>query len=112
VQPGDVGASRGAAANVESLVSARKGPVQRATEADLKKLPKDLAGSAVAAAAVAMAREIDAPDNSATSKSMCAARLVDAMDQLHGEVKERPEPTKLDEIAKRREQRLARRSGA
>lgn len=45
---------------------------------ELEKLPTDLSESALAASALAMAREIDSATNSATSKSMCQARLQDA----------------------------------
>lgn len=109
MQPGDVGSPCGASEDFEAVVSDR-GEVELAVLADLKALPKEFRGSSVAAAALAMAREIDDPGNSATSKSMCAARLIEAMERLSVLVPEKPKESKLDEIGKRREQRLARRS--
>lgn len=51
-------------------------------ERDLEKLGGDLKDSAMAASALALAREMDDPTNSATSKSMCARSLLDVMDRL------------------------------
>lgn len=86
--------------------------VKAAVERDLKKMPADVRASGLAATALAMAAEIDSIDNSATSKSMCAGKLIDAMDKLRAAVPDVPQRTKLDEIAEARERRLARQSGS
>lgn len=109
MQQGDGCAQGGAAPDVEGVVTGRRS-VRASVERELKEeLPARLAKSAIAATALAMAREIDAPANSATSKSLCAARLVEAMDRLHAlAAEERQAGSRLDEIAKRREERLGR----
>lgn len=88
------------------------GAVVAAVESELARLPPTVAAGAVAATALAMAREIDSPGNSATSKSMCAARLVEAMEKLRSLVDSLPTETRLDDIAKQRERRLAGRTRA
>jgi hypothetical protein len=55
--------------------------VYDATERELQKLPQELQDSAIAASALALARELDSP-NSATSKSMCARAHLEIMDRL------------------------------
>lgn len=67
----------------------------------------DIRGSALAALAVAMAREVDSPDNSATSKSLCAGRLIDAVDRLRATVPAEVPADGLDDLAARRDRRLA-----
>ncbi len=64
-------------------------------------------GSALAALAVALAREVDDPGNSATSKSLCAGRLIDAVDRLRASVPAEVEADGLDDLAARRDRRLA-----
>lgn len=68
-----------------------------------------LADGALAQLALAMAAEIDDPDNTATAKSMCAARLSDALDRLRDLAPPAVEHDRLDEVSQRREQR--RRTG-
>jgi hypothetical protein len=84
--------------------------VRAAVELDLKALPADIRNSAIAATALALARELDNRNNSATAKSMCAGKLIEAMEKLRAIAPAKPQPTALDEIAKRRERRLARRA--
>jgi hypothetical protein len=80
--------------------------------AQIAKLDKALAESALAASAQALAREIDDPDNSATSKSMCARALLDALAQLREQLPEPDEKDKLDELSARRTARIAGRAKA
>jgi hypothetical protein len=53
-----------------------------AIERDLEKLPPELANSALAELARTLARELDSPQNSATSKSMNAKAMLDTLDKL------------------------------
>jgi hypothetical protein len=79
--------------------------VVEAVEAELAKSPA--ANSAMAATALALARELDAPGNSATSKSMCAKALVDVLRELRALAPPAEEETELDRRRREREQRLA-----
>jgi hypothetical protein len=63
----------------------------------------------LAAAAVALAREMDDPDNSATSKSMCGKALLETMKRLRELSPPAKKETPLDELSR---QRAARRGGA
>lgn len=85
--------------------------VVAAVERDLTDVAKgapELARSALAATARVLAAELDSPSNSATSKSMCAARLVETMDRLRELVPPKEDDDRLDEIAARREARHRR----
>ena len=82
--------------------------VLESVERDLKaiaKRDKALADSALAAAARQLAHELDDPGNSATSKSMCAGRLMEAMDRLRELMPPEEEKDSLDEFARRRAER-------
>lgn len=81
--------------------------VADATQRDLDTLPGTLAGSALAATALALARELDKPRNSATSKAMCARALSDVLSQLRALAPANREDDGLDDIAARRRARLA-----
>lgn len=84
--------------------------VQAAVQQELDaiaKRDKALAESALAALALAMAREIDNARNSATSKAMCAGRLHDAMDRLRELAPPKAERTRLDELRDRKRQSKA-----
>lgn len=77
-------------------------------EADLAEIAKRdprLARSTYAAAALAMARELDNASNSATSKSMCEARMVAAMDRLLELAPAAERKDNVDELKQRREHR-------
>lgn len=67
-----------------------------------------LRDSALVAVALALAAEVDRPGNSATSKSLCARCVVDAMERL----REMAPPVALDDavddLASRRSERQAR----
>lgn len=61
------------------------GDVEAAVRRDLDGLAErdpELAQSGLAASAIALARMIDNPKNSATSRSMCARALREALDRL------------------------------
>ena len=64
-----------------------------------------LAESALAATALALALQLDHPYNSATSKSMCAKALMDAIGQLRELAPPPVKRDKLDELTDRRERR-------
>jgi hypothetical protein len=94
-------------APVDSVVAAVKRDLARIAKAD-----KELARGGLAMSALALARELDDQDNSATSKSMCAKALGEALEQLRSKVPERQEKDKLDELSDRRAKRLGRRATA
>lgn len=76
--------------------------------AALAKRDKQLAESALAASALRLAEELDDPDNSATSKSMCARALTETMDRLRELAPDEEKKDSLDELSRRRETRIAR----
>lgn len=83
-----------------------------AVERDLEKIRAasvELADSAAAATAIRLAYELDNPYNSATSKSMCAKTLIDALDGLRELM---PEARKEDGVNDLAAKRAARRAGA
>lgn len=86
--------------------------VLAATRRDLKEIAKSsatVADSALAAVALAMAGEIDSPQNSATSKSLCARVLSEVLAQLRAGAPPEPKKDGLDAIAAKH---TARRRGA
>lgn len=87
----------------------RKLTVQAAVKRDLAALkdPK-LAKSGLAASALALARELDSPKNSATSKSMCARALLDTLDRLRALAPAVKEKDEVDELSNRRQKRRRR----
>lgn len=89
---------------------ARKPEVDRSVTAavtrDLDAFPDELANSALAASALALAREMDSP-NSATSKSMCAKALLETMDRLRSLAPVEEEADDLDELSRARRARIA-----
>ena len=66
----------------------------------------DVAGTPEAAVALAAAREIDDPGNSATSKSMMVGQFLRALETLRAMAPEKAEVSPLDEIRERREAKL------
>lgn len=107
MQPQDFDAQGAAAtqAEVEALVS-----VVAAVERDLAEIrtrDERLAASALAATALAMAAEIDDSVNSATSKSMCAARLQEALDRLRELTPPEEKSDGIDRIGERVRLKLA-----
>jgi hypothetical protein len=70
-----------------------------------------MAGSTLAATALSLAVELDG-DNSATSKSMCAKALADVMRELRALAPPRKENDDVTDLARKRDERLARGSAA
>jgi hypothetical protein len=94
-------------------VTAKKKPVRKkpvrtvltAVESDLKVLGKrrpDLPDTALAASARELARQLDDPDNSATSKSMCSRALTETMERLEQMAPPKKEGDWIDSIKNRR----------
>lgn len=79
---------------------------------DIRARAPQIADSGLGAAALALATEIDRPKNSATSKSMCAKALLDTLDRLRELAPAKPAEDGLDDITKRRADRLRGRSAA
>ena len=88
------------------------GEVAQAVERDLSRMPDHLATGGLAMSAIALAREIDDPTNSATSKSMCSRSLLDAIDRLRELTPADQEDDGLDDLTQRREARRAGGSAA
>jgi hypothetical protein len=104
--------------------------VVAAVERDLEQLGEQLAGSALAATALALARELDdvvaeekceacghvqpwtTGHNSATSKSMCARALTEIMERLAELAPPKTEGDQVDDLSARRAGRLARSAAA
>lgn len=76
--------------------------------AQIALLDPQLAESGIAATAIALAREIDSGGNSATSKSMCARALQDALRDLRELAPPNRQRDRLDELADRRADRATR----
>lgn len=74
--------------------------------ADLRTRDEALADSALAATVLQLAYELADPYNSATSKSMCAKALLEAMSQLRELAPPTRKSDRLDDLAARRERRL------
>jgi hypothetical protein len=74
---------------------------------DLEPMPENLATSALAMAALALGREIEHPHNSATSKSMCVARLTEILAELRALAPPERKVDSIDRIAAQREKRQA-----
>lgn len=82
--------------------------VEAGVRRDLTMLGKGAEDSALAESALALAAEMDDPENSATSKSMCARALLDTMDRLRELAPPKKEADPVDELGERR--RSARRN--
>ena len=78
-------------------------------ESELKSL--GVKGGALAATALAMAREMDG-HNSATSKSMCAKVLLETMTLLRAQAPAKPEEDEIERARKCRATRLAGKSAS
>ena len=74
--------------------------------AAMARVDKAIAESGHAATARALARELDHPWNSATSKSMCARALTETLDRLRELLPPEEEGDGLDDLAARRAARL------
>lgn len=97
----------------KSELEALLGPVDALTVAaavqrDLDALGKRAPGlplTALAASALELARQMDDPTNSATSKSMCAKALSETLDRLDDLAPAVKEGDRVDELADRRASR-------
>ena len=96
-----------AASGENPVVNPESGEVARAVARDLERMPAELSTSGLAALCVALAREIDKPENSATSKSMCASALRESLAQLRALLTTDEEDDELDDLTRRREARRA-----
>jgi hypothetical protein len=85
--------------------------VVEAVDRDLERMGGDLADTALAAMARVLAAELDNGGTSATAKSMCAARLQEAMDRLRELAPPRKENDVIDEVGSRRAERRAKAAG-
>jgi hypothetical protein len=83
-----------------------RGPVERATAAYLKTLPADLAGSPLAASALAMAQGLDGP-SSLTSRTMAAKAHQDLLREVRSLAPAKETHDGLDDELARRRARLA-----
>ena len=102
------GAATGVRRGAKSSPAPREtGDVAQAGERDLAKAPENVRTGGLAMLALAMAREIDRPTNSATAKSMCANCLLTTIDRLRDLIPAELEADGLDDLAKRRELRRA-----
>jgi hypothetical protein len=85
--------------------------VAAAVQRDIDKIAKAdpaLAESALAASALALAREIDSSRNSATSKSMCARALLETLDRMRELMPAEETSDGIDELGAKRATRRAR----
>jgi hypothetical protein len=82
--------------------------VTEAVTRELEGFPVELAESALAATALAMAELIDDPRPSATSKSMCAGKLIDALKVLRELKPADAKRDAIDDLTKRRAKRRAK----
>lgn len=73
--------------------------------ASVRERDRELGDSALAAATIALAYEIEHPYNSATSKSMCAREMRDTLDRLRELVPPAAREDGIDELKKHRENR-------
>lgn len=86
----------------------RKGPAERALERELDGDLAPVAGSALAASALALARQLDKPRISATATASCSRALLDTLERLRGLVPQKEEEGPLDDLQGRRAARLGR----
>jgi len=92
------------------MATPRKGPVYRAVELDLREVAKrdaELAGGALAATALSLAKSMDNPRTSATARSMCAGRLMEALEKLRTLAPDAAKENELDKFRARRAKRAA-----
>lgn len=71
----------------------------------------ELQRSALAATALALAKQLDDSETSATSKSMCAKVLVETLDRMRAASGARRDPDRIDELGERRQTRRKAASG-
>jgi hypothetical protein len=98
-------------APARTAVASRARTVVQSTRADLERLRErapELADGALAASALVLARQLDDPRTSATSKSMCAKALREVIDRLFELAPPAREEDQLDRLRAQREQRRRR----
>lgn len=78
-----------------------------AVRGDLAKMPDEIAASGMAMVALALARELQDPFNSATSKALCAARVTEILGELQRLAPPKQEADGIDRIAAQRKKRRA-----
>jgi hypothetical protein len=83
--------------------------VSNALQKDIEALGARAVGSTLAETALALARELDKPKNSATSKSMCAKAMIDVLRELRSVA---PANRGADGVDDLRARRKSRRSAA
>ena len=105
-QPSATPRSAAAGQQASSEASPGAGSVEAAVAADLARL-KVKGADGIAATALILARRIDA-GMSATAFSMCAGRLIEALDRLRELAPPDEETDDLDELSARRTARLRR----
>jgi hypothetical protein len=92
-------------------MAARKGPVVKAVEQDLKAM-RAAATGALAASALALARELDAADTRPADIAACSRALRETLDRLRELAPPKQETDGIDDLTRRRERRRARRSAS
>lgn len=73
----------------------------------IRRYAPSVADSGLAAAALALAAEVDRPRNSATSKSMCAKVLMETMDRIRAIAPETKSADRIDDLHAKRTARRA-----
>jgi hypothetical protein len=94
----------------DAFFSAGPTNVTEAVARDLDKLRErspELAESTLAATAARLACELENPFNSATSKSMCARSLIEALERLFEQAPDEEQGDRLDDLSARRAARIA-----
>lgn len=89
-----------------SVVVPETGAVAQALRVELSRVPDELAQSTLAESALALARDIDNPDTSATARSMCSRSLLDALNRIRELMPATEETDAIDELASRRPGRI------
>ncbi len=88
-----------------------KGDVTRAVERELEGLPDErLRTSGLAASALSLARDLDASSTPASSRAMCARELREHLDRLRQLAPPEEKRDRLDDLARRRAERVANRA--
>jgi hypothetical protein len=99
------------------MAAARKrvGPVETAVKADIARIATadpNLAASGLAEGALSVARSLDDPGISATSRSMCFKALMEGLDRLRELAPPMTEETELERRRRERGERRAARGPA
>jgi hypothetical protein len=86
----------------------RRGPVEQGVARDIAAITRrdpDLAEGGLAMAALQLAKELDDPGNSATSKSMCGKTLADTLATLRSLAPPEAKRDSIDDLAAARARR-------